>query len=362
MSFTKQNLINLLQLAVEHMASDIHIRTDERPCFRIHGELMEIQSRPFSKEDVHDLAKIILPTEKLKDHIDAIREFDGGFALPEVCRVRFNLYRYNRKIGLIFRVIKDKIPSFSSLGLPSVLEKISEQKRGLILVAGPTGSGKSTTLTAMIDHINTMMPCHIVTVEDPIEYLHDQKRARISQREIGKDTKDFPSALRSVLRQDPDVILIGEMRDPETVQIALKAAETGHTVFSTVHTTDSIATIGRIISMFPPEEQNDVRKRLSINLRSVISQRMLKKTDEKSVVIAQEIMLSTPGIREAIEGKVPLERITEVIEEGFGPSGNGSQSFDQHIMSLYEKKIISKKVALGGVASQSDFIQKLSFT
>ncbi|MBC97865.1 MAG: type IV pili twitching motility protein PilT [Halobacteriovoraceae bacterium] len=361
MGFSKQNLVSLLKVAVENKASDVHIRTGERPCFRIFGDLVEIQTKPFDKEDVSDIAKLILPTEKLRGQVASIKEFDGGFAIQNLCRIRFNLYKYDKKIGIIFRIIKDNIPTFKDLGLPSILGKIAEQRRGLILVAGPTGSGKSTTLAAMINHINESRPCHIVTIEDPIEYLHDQKKARISQREVGLDTIDFPSALRSALRQDPDVILIGEMRDPETIQIALKAAETGHTVFSTVHTTNTIATIGRIISMFPPEEQKDVRERLSVNLHACVSQRMLKRTDQSGVVIAQEIMVTTPGIKEAIEGDVPLERIREVIEEGFGPGGNGSQSFDQHVMWLFENGIISKKTALDTVSSQSDFIQSLTF-
>ncbi|MAF78047.1 MAG: type IV pili twitching motility protein PilT [Halobacteriovoraceae bacterium] len=361
MGFSKQNLVSLLKVAVENKASDVHIRTGERPCFRIFGDLVEIQTKPFDKEDVSDIAKLILPTEKLRGQVASIKEFDGGFAIQNLCRIRFNLYKYDKKIGIIFRIIKDNIPTFKDLGLPSILGKIAEQRRGLILVAGPTGSGKSTTLAAMINHINESRPCHIVTIEDPIEYLHDQKKARISQREVGLDTIDFPSALRSALRQDPDVILIGEMRDPETIQIALKAAETGHTVFSTVHTTNTIATIGRIISMFPPEEQKDVRERLSVNPHACVSQRMLKRTDQSGVVIAQEIMVTTPGIKEAIEGDVPLERIREVIEEGFGPGGNGSQSFDQHVMWLFENGIISKKTALDTVSSQSDFIQSLTF-
>ncbi len=361
MAFSKQNLVSLLKVAVENKASDVHIRSGERPCFRIFGDLVEIQTKPFDKDDVTDIAKLVLPTEKLRTQVASLKEFDGGFAIQNLCRIRFNLYRYDKKIGIIFRIIKDTIPSLKDLGLPSILGKIAEQRRGLILVAGPTGSGKSTTLAAMINHINDTRPCHIVTIEDPIEYLHTQKKARISQREVGLDTIDFPSALRSALRQDPDVILIGEMRDPETIQIALKAAETGHTVFSTVHTTNTIATIGRIISMFPPEEQRDVRERLAVNLHACVSQRMLKRADHSGVVIAQEIMVTTPGIREAIEGEVPLERITEVIETGFGPGGNGSQSFDQHVMWLFENGIISKKTALDTVSSQSDFIQKLSF-
>lgn len=361
MAFSKQNLVSLIKVAVDHNASDVHIRTGEKPCLRIRGELVPIQTKEFSPEDVQEIAKIVLQKKDLIEKLSSLKEYDGGFAIQGLCRIRYNFFRYDKKIGIIMRIVNAQIPTFKSLGLPSILGKIADQRRGLILVTGPTGSGKSTTLAAMIDHINETRSCHVVTVEDPVEYLHPQKKSRITQREVGKDTEDFASALRGALRQDPDVILIGEMRDPETVQIALKAAETGHTVFSTVHTTNAVATIGRIISMFPPEEQKDVRKRLSVNLHSTISQRMLKRADGKGIVIAQEIMVSTPGVKECIEGDEPLERIVDIIEEGFGPGGNGSQSFDQHVMWLFQNRIIDKATALSAVSSESDFIQKLDF-
>lgn len=360
MAFTKENLTTLIQLAVQHKASDIHIRTDEQPALRIRGELLEVQSKPFAFNDVIDIAKIAINNEEISKQIDCIQEYDGGFAIPELCRIRYNFFRYSDKAGIIFRIINQSIPSLEELKYPKVLASISEQRRGLILVTGATGSGKSTTLAAMIDHINTHRKCHIVTIEDPVEYMHKSKKSKISQREIGRDTKDFNSALRSALRQDPDVILIGEMRDPETIQIALKASETGHVVFSTVHTTNVISTIGRIISMFPVEEQADVRKRLSVNLHAVISQRMLKRSDTKGVIIAQEIMITTPGVRECIQGDEPLERILDILEEGSGAAGNGSQTFDQHIYNMYKTGKISKETALESVASQSNFLQKLN--
>ncbi len=361
MAFTKQNLVSLIKVAVDHQASDIHIRCNEKPCLRIRGDLVPIQTKEFSPEDMMEISKMVLQKKDLIEKLPTLKEFDGGFAIKGLCRIRYNFFRYDGKIGIIMRIVNAIIPSTKELGLPSVINHIASQKRGLILVTGPTGSGKSTTLAAMIDHINETKSTHIVTVEDPVEYLHPQKKSRVTQREVGKDTEDFNTALRGALRQDPDVILIGEMRDPETVQIALKAAETGHTVFSTVHTTNAIATIGRIISMFPPEEQKDVRKRLSVNLYSTISQRMLQRADGKGIVIAQEIMITTPGIKECIEGDEPLERIVEILEEGHGPGGNGSQSFDQHIMHLFENRIIDKETALSAVSSQSDFIQKLNF-
>jgi twitching motility protein PilT len=361
MAFSKQNLMSLIKVAVDNGASDIHIRTEEKPCLRLSGELVPIQTKVFSAEDVFEIAKIVLAKKELIEKLPNLKEYDGGFAIQGLCRIRYNFFRYDKKIGLVFRIVKNKIPSLQELGLPKVLSKIADERRGLILVTGPTGSGKSTTLAAMIDQINETRNCHVVTVEDPVEYLHPQKKSRITQREVGKDTTDFTTALRQALRQDPDVILIGEMRDPETIQIALKAAETGHTVFSTVHTTNALTTIGRIISMFPPEEQKDVRKRLAVNLMGTVSQRMLKRADGKGIAIAQEIMVNGPGIRECIEGDEPLERIVDIIQEGFGPGGNGSQSFDQHIMWLLENRIIDKATALEAATSEADFMQKLQF-
>lgn len=359
MPFGKKQLINLIQLAVQHGASDIHIRGDEVPCLRIRGDLVPVQTNPLNSEDMKEVAKIILHRKDLIEKINSLTEHDGGFAIPGLCRIRYNFFRYNRKIGLILRIVKENIPTLDGLGLPKVLKHIAGQHRGLILLTGATGSGKSTTLAAMIDYINNNRPCHIVTIEDPVEYLHPQKTARISQREIGKDTANFAAALRGALRQDPDVILIGEMRDPETVQIALKAAETGHVVFSTVHTTDALTSIGRLISMFPPEEQDEVRERLAENLYATVSQRMLKNSDNTGVEVAQEIMVTNPGVKECIKGEEPLGRILQIIREGRGKGGNGSQSFDQHIMEMYQNGKITKETALGAVASESDFMQSL---
>lgn len=359
MAFKKEHLISLIKLAVNHGASDIHIRTNEAPCLRVRGDLLPVQAKPFGAEDMKELAKIILNKKSLIERMGSLTEYDGGFAIPGLCRIRYNFFRYDKKIGFIFRIVNENIPSLDSLKLPKVLKSIAQQQRGLILVTGATGSGKSTTLAAMIDYINTHRQCHIVTIEDPIEYLHTQKEARLTQREIGKDTPDFGTALRAALRQDPDVILIGEMRDPETVQIALKASETGHVVFSTIHTTDALTSIGRLISMFPIEEQKEVRERLADNLYATVSQRMLQNTDNTGVVIAQEIMVTSPGVKECIKGDEPITRIPQIIREGRGKGGNGSQSFDQAVMEMYEDGRISKEVALGAVSSQSDFMQSL---
>lgn len=356
MPFSLKNLSSLLTVAIEHKASDIHIRTNEVPCLRIRGELIPIQTKTFLPQDISDIIKLLLPDNV--GELNQKSEIDGSFSIENLCRVRFNIFRYFGNFGIVLRVINTKVPSLEDLDMPKIISQIALQKRGLVLVTGATGSGKSTTLAAMINHINENRGSHIITIEDPIEYLHKQKMSRISQREVGSDTEDFTSALRSALRQDPDVISIGEMRDPITAEIALKSAETGHVVFSTLHTTNTVTTIGRIISMFPSHEQTEVRKRLAENLYAIIGQRMLPGKNG-GTVIAQEIMVTTAGIRDCIAGKDDINRIPNILSQGQGKSTNGCQTFDQHIMYLYQKGFIGKEVALDSVSSQSDFIQKL---
>lgn len=358
MAFTLKNLASLISVAIQHKASDIHIRTDEVPCLRIRGELIPVQTKTFTISDLKDIVKILVADQDIDKHFSSKTELDGAFAIPDLCRLRYNIYSYFGNLGIVLRVINTRVPNLAELDMPRTLGRVALQKRGLILVTGATGSGKSTTLAAMIDHINENRSSHIVTIEDPIEYMHSQKKSRISQREVGRDTEDFSSGLRAALRQDPDVISIGEMRDPITANIALKAAETGHIVFSTLHTTNTVTTIGRIISMFPTHEQPEVRKRLAENLYAIIGQRMLPGINGR-VVIAQEIMVTSPGIRDCISGKDDLNRIPHIISQGQGKSTNGGQTFDQHIMFLYQKGFIEKEVALEAVSSQADFIQKL---
>lgn len=358
MSFSLKNLSSLLNVAIQHNASDIHIRTNEVPCLRIRGELVPIQTKTFLEDDVSDIVHILLADRTHSDTLSLSTEIDGGFSIDDLCRVRFNIFKYFGHFGIVLRVIKTQVPSLESLDMPKSLSHIALQKRGLVLVTGATGSGKSTTLAAMINHINEHSGAHIITIEDPIEYQHPQKKSRISQREVGKDTESFTSGLRAALRQDPDVISIGEMRDPVTADIAIKAAETGHIVFSTLHTTNTITTIGRIISMFPTHEQVEAKKRLAENLYAIIGQRMLPGKNGRTV-IAQEIMITNPGIRDCISGKDDINRIPSILAVGQGKSSNGSQTFDQHIMYLYQNGFIEKEVALDAVSSQSDFIQKL---
>lgn len=360
MSFTLKHLASLIHVAVQHKASDIHLRSNEAPVLRIKGDLVPVQTKNFTKEDILDIMAIMTNDPSFPQKASSSHEIDGGFSIPEMCRVRFNFFHYSTQVGIILRIIKDNVPSLKELGMPPILSQVALQSRGLILITGATGSGKSTTLAAMINHINENKASHILTIEDPIEYIHKQNRSRITQREIGIDTNSYSDALRAALRQDPDVILVGEMRDPETVSTALKAAETGHVVFSTMHTTNVLTTIGRIISMFTPQEQPEIRKRMAENIHAVIGQRMLPgKNPNQSIVIAQEIMVTSPGVKEAIQGKEDLSRIQSIMANGFQKGGSGGQTFDQHIMKLFQEKLITKETALDAVSSQADFVQKL---
>ncbi len=361
MAMTKETFVNIIKSAFASNVSDIHLRTDEKPCFRLRGDLVQVKADQLTNEDMKLMCSVMIKDQEVLKHIDRLKEHDGSFEVPNVCRVRFNILRYQGKLGIILRLINAKVPTTEELKLPTVINKIASANAGLVLVTGATGSGKSSTLAAMINYINRTSPVHVLTLEDPVEYVHSPIKARITQREIGQDTEDFSSALRSALRQDPDIILIGEMRDAETVSIAIKAAETGHLVFGTVHTTDALSTIGRIIAMFPPEEQSVVRTRLADNLHATISQRLLKTTDGKGRVAAQEIMINNPGIRESILDPSKTKEIYTYIEKGQGRGGSGAQSFDQHITNIYKQGLISMEEARGNASKPDDFERNLMF-
>jgi twitching motility protein PilT len=359
MAVTKESFLKLVKSAVSNGVSDIHIRTGEKPCFRVRGDLVQVKTDDFTLEDLVTIAKIVIKDESKKSQLDTIKELDGSYQIPKLCRLRYNLMRYQGKLGIILRIIEANVPTTEALGIPKIVNKIASAHNGLVLVTGATGSGKSSTLAAMINHVNRTKPVHILTLEDPVEYIHKPIKARITQREIGEDTEDFGSALRSALRQDPDIILIGEMRDAETIGIALKAAETGHLVFGTVHTTDALNTIGRLISMFPPEEQDSVRARIADNLYATISQRLLKTIDGKGRVAAQEIMITSPGIKEAIADADKISQIYTYITKG--KRGSGTQTFDQHITDLYKANKISVEEAKANASSPEDFERNLMF-
>ncbi len=359
MGISKEEFVKLIRTAVQNNVSDIHIRTNERPCFRVRGDLVPVKTEPFSYDDVKAVGLIMIKDEESKKNIDLLKELDGSFQIPKLCRLRYNLLRYQGKMGIILRIIDAEVPTTEALGIPKIVNKIASTHNGLVLVTGATGSGKSSTLAAMINYVNRTKAVHILTLEDPVEYIHQPIKARITQREIGEDTNDFAAALRSALRQDPDIILIGEMRDAETIGIALKAAETGHLVFGTVHTTDALNTVGRLISMFPPEEQDAVRARIADNLYATISQRLLKTKDGKGRVAAQEIMITSPGIKESIADANKIGEIYTYITKG--KRGSGTQTFDQHITDLYKAGKISIDEARASASSPDDFERNLMF-
>jgi twitching motility protein PilT len=359
MALTKEGFWNLVKSAAASNVSDIHLRSDERPSFRLKGDLVQVKHDPITNEDIKLVCSVIIKDADVFAKLDKIKELDGSYAVPKVCRVRFNFMRFQGKMGLILRLISDKVPTTEELKLPKVLDKIASANAGLVLVTGATGSGKSSTLAAMINYVNRTSAVHVLTLEDPVEYVHQPIKARITQREIGTDTDDFAGALRSALRQDPDIILIGEMRDAETISIALKAAETGHLVFGTVHTTDALSTIGRLISMFPPEEQGVVRTRIADNLYATISQRLLKTADGKGRVAAQEIMINNPGVRESILDPMRIKEIYTYIEKG--KNTTGAMSFDQHIAQLYKSGIVTMEEAKSNATKPEDFERNLMF-
>lgn len=358
MTELEKKFLSLLQAAVQNKASDIHLMTSQAPAIRGPQGLVSVNLAAFTAEEMISLCQFMLTDPKLKQTVSEIQDYDGSFEVKGIGRFRVNIYRSVSGLAAVLRVIATHIPTIDGLGLPQVLKKVAEASRGLILVTGATGSGKSSTLAAMINHLNESDSLHILTIEDPVEFLHPQKKSRMSQREIGRDTTTFAQALRSALRQDPDVILVGEMRDYETLDIALKAAETGHLVFSTVHTSDAMKTIGRLISLFPPEEQNSARIRLGDNLHAIVSQRLVP-SKAGGKVVAQEIMINNVGIQECIINEKKTSEIPGFIEKGKEVSG--MQTFDQHLADLTANGVITVETALAYATNPNDFQRNLSF-
>jgi twitching motility protein PilT len=300
-----------------------------------------------------------VPEEEVERKVRSLQDLDCSYSLAGVARFRVNVCRQRGTFAIVLRVIPFTVPKFEELGLPKVIREITLEERGLILVTGVTGSGKSTTLASMISYINHHKPCKIVTIEDPIEYLHNEVKASVVQREVGYDTESFSTALRAALRQDPDIILVGEMRDRATIDTALKAAETGHLVLSTLHTEDAPRTIHRILSVFDLSEQKSVRLRLAEGLRSVISQRLLRRKDSTGRVAVVEVMRNTLAIKECIENPEKSGGIREFIQTG--TDQYGMQTFDQHVMDLYTKGIIDLETAKSAATSAADFERNLKF-
>jgi twitching motility protein PilT len=348
---------DLLKIATERGSSDLHLKVGSYPVIRVHGNLQPLtELKRMMQEDTIAMAFSIMSgrqKQKFKDNY----EIDIAYSVPGMGRFRCNIFQQRGTVGLVLRVIPIKINSFDELMLPPVLKTICEERRGLILCTGTTGSGKSTSLAAMIDYVNSTRTEHVMTIEDPIEFLHRDKKSLINQREVEVDTKSFAQARRPALRQDPDVILVGEMRDYETIETALTAAETGHLVLSTLHTVDATETVNRIISVFPPHQQKQIRIQLAAVLKAVISLRLLPKMDGQGRVPAAEIMRVTPYIRDCIENKEKTKFIREAISQG--TSQYGMQTFDQSIYTLYQKEFISLDEALRRASNPDEFKLKI---
>ncbi|HSD90886.1 MAG TPA: type IV pilus twitching motility protein PilT [Kofleriaceae bacterium] len=349
-----QILDRVLAAARQLGASDVHLKAGLPPIFRIKGDLRTVRDVPaLTREAIAQFA-VHMMNDRQRADFETNLDIDLAYGTPDGVRYRVNLFQQRGSVGMVLRLIPPEVPPFDRLNLPqTVLDLVGNNHRGVILVTGATGSGKSTSLAAMIDYVNTQHALHIVTIEDPIEYTFRDKRSVLNQREIGFDTMSFARALRAALRQDPDVILVGEMRDFETAQIAMTAAETGHLVLSTLHTVDATETINRIVSMFPTHQQQQARLTLASVLRGVISQRLLPRADGKGMVPALEIMVNTERIREMIEEPTRTREIKDAISEGLHPYG--MMTFDQSLASLVKQRLVTYEEAVKHSTSPSDF-------
>ncbi len=351
------NINDLLKIAIERKASDVHLKVGNHPVIRVDGELMGLNElKRLMQEDTIQMAFSMMNSRQ-KQRFKEEFEIDIAYSVPGLGRFRVNVFQQRGAVGLVLRVIPARILTVRELMLPPVLDRICEERRGLVLCTGTTGSGKSTTLAAMIDVINSQRSEHIITIEDPIEFLHRDKKSLVNQREIDVDTRTFSGALRAAPRQDPDVILVGEMRDYETIETALLAAETGHLVFSTLHTLDATETINRIISVFPPHHQKQIRIQLGQVLKAVVSLRLVPRADGIGRVPATEVMISTPYIRECIEAKEKTKFIREQI--ALGTSQYGMQTFDQSLYQLYKSGLITLEEAMHRATNPDEFRLKV---
>jgi twitching motility protein PilT len=339
---TKQSIDRLLTRMVELGGSDLHLTVGQSPCPRVHGALTPFPDLPILKpQDTEQMARAVI-TDEQWEQFDLVHELDTAYALPGVSRFRLNLYRQRGSVGAVFRAIPHGIPALEDLGLPDGVEDLAQLSRGLVLITGPTGSGKTTTLASLLDVANRTRTDHIMTIEDPIEYVHAHQRCLVNQREVGTDTADFAVALKHVLRQDPDIILVGELRDLETISVAITAAETGHLVLATLHTQSAAQTIDRLIDVYPPHQQAQIRSQLANCLQGVVTQALAPTSDGKGRIAVCEVMIVTAAIRNLIrEGKV--HQIPTFLQSS---SEAGMISFDQHLAQRYSSKTVSKQTAL----------------
>lgn len=337
------NIKQILSFAAQNEVSDVHFQVGVPPIVRHNGQLIPVKHPPLTEEDTQFVGQTLSGIEDEETFRREIREYDGSYSLSGVARFRVNIFRQNSKYAAVLRVIPLKTRSFQELNLPDVFERIADLRRGLVLITGATGNGKSTTLASILNHINRNRRAHIVTIEDPIEYLFVNEQAIISQREVGSDTESFATALRAAMRQDPDIIMVGELRDLQTVDTCLKAAETGHMVLASIHTPDVLRTLGRLLGYFPPEEQITVRQRLSENLMAIISLRLLINIEGTGLIPACEIMMVNKTIEMCI--KYP-EKTGEILKHVAKNRDFGMQTFDQHLIDLVKAKKISMDEAM----------------
>ena len=347
----------IIKAAVDRGASDLHIKAGDVFRARIDGKLVPLTKQALSPDQTKAIALHLMPSDEDRARIDKLTDYDCSWAAPGVGRFRVNVLRQRGSFMIVMRVIPFEVPTFDKLRLPPILAKVAEAERGMVLVTGVTGSGKSSTMAALVNHINRHDNRHILTLENPIEFLHHDIRSSVTQREIGSDTESFKMGLRAALRQDPDVIMIGEMRDAETVDTAMKAAETGHLLVSTLHTPDAQSTILRIMAMFPPDEQDVVRIRLAESLHSVISQRLLPRADGKGRVVAAEVLIVTPAVRDMIVDGNRISEIRDYIADGM--EQYGMQTFDQHLGALVAGGEVTFETALEAATNPSDFKLKM---
>jgi len=347
----------IIKAAVDRGASDLHIKAGDVFRARIDGKLVPLTKQRLTPEQTKAIALRLIPNDEDRSRIERLRDYDCSWGMPGIGRFRVNILRQRSSFMIVMRVIPFDVPSFESLHLPPVLSQVASAERGMILVTGVTGSGKSSTMAAIINHINQTQHKHILTLENPIEFLHRDIACSVTQREIGVDTDDFRMGLRAALRQDPDVVLIGEMRDAETIDTAMKAVETGHLLISTLHTPDAVTTVSRLVSMFPLEEQEIARLRLSEALQAVISQRLLPRADGKGRAAAVEILIATGTVRDMIKDPGRVVELPDYIRES--REEYGMQTFDQHLIDLVSEGIVASETALAASSNPADFELRL---